>query len=164
MRANTKREDVVVRLMQLEDIAAIQEIEHACFTLPWSESAFQNELKHNQFAHYMVIELEQRVIAYGGMWNIMDEAHVTNIAVHPDFQGQGWGTILLEELMRAAIFLGSTKMTLEVRVSNTRAQHLYEKMGFQERGIRKKYYSDNDEDAMIMWADLPHTSKEEEMS
>lgn len=159
-----QRDDVVIRLMKIEDIDAIQVIEHACFSLPWSETAFYNELKHNHFAHYVVIELDGRIIAYGGMWTIMDEAHVTNIAVHPDYQGNGWGTTIVEELRRTALFLGSKKMTLEVRVSNKRAQHLYQKMGFREAGIRKGYYSDNHEDALIMWADLLDGREEEEMT
>ncbi|MFC4302428.1 ribosomal protein S18-alanine N-acetyltransferase [Cohnella boryungensis] len=142
------------RLMNLGDVAAVVEIEHEAFTAPWSEEAFRNELTHNLFAKYMVMELDDTVIGYGGMWLILDEAHVTNIAVREKYQGQGLGKALLRELMRTAQFLGARRMTLEVRVSNDRAQSLYRKMGFYSSGVRPNYYSDNLEDALIMWAEL----------
>lgn len=151
-----------VRLMTTEDTEQICEIERECFTLPWSAAAFHNELVHNHFAHYMVVELDQHIIGYGGMWNIMDEAHVTNIAVRPSARGQGWGERIMLELMKAAVYLGSRKMTLEVRVSNFTAQSLYEKLGFRGTGVRKGYYSDNHEDALIMWVDLPSAGEQKE--
>ncbi|MOA25396.1 ribosomal-protein-alanine N-acetyltransferase [compost metagenome] len=106
------------------------------------------------FARYMVMEYEGQIIGYGGMWIIMDEAHVTNIAVRSDYRGQGLGNRLLLELQRTAVFFGAAKMTLEVRVSNDIAQNLYRKYGFTASGIRPRYYSDNNEDALIMWAEL----------
>ncbi|QTH43753.1 ribosomal protein S18-alanine N-acetyltransferase [Cohnella sp. LGH] len=142
------------RLMKLDDIAAIVEIEQEVFAAPWTAEAFRNELTNNMFAKYMVLEMDGDVAGYGGMWLIIDEAHVTNIALRSQYQGQGYGKALLRELMKTASYLGARRMTLEVRVSNERAQSLYRKMGFAPSGVRPNYYSDNMEDALIMWADL----------
>jgi ribosomal-protein-alanine N-acetyltransferase len=155
----TEAQEDTVRLMTVDDIEQICEIEQESFTMPWSAAAFYNELTHNQFAHYMVVERDGRVIGYGGMWNVLDEAHVTNIAVRAAYRGQGIGERIMRELMHAAVYLGSRKMTLEVRVSNAVAQNLYTKLGFRAAGLRKGYYSDNQEDALIMWADLPAPSE-----
>lgn len=147
-------EQPVLRRMNLDDIPAIMEIEHEAFTLPWTEEAFRNELTMNHFARYMVIEVDQRIIGYAGMWTIMDEAHVTNIAIREAYRGRRLGEKLLIQLMDWALELGMIRMTLEVRVSNEPAQNLYRKMGFTSAGVRKGYYSDNNEDAMIMWCEL----------
>jgi ribosomal-protein-alanine N-acetyltransferase len=152
MMLDTNR--LVYRAMTLADIPTIVEMEQEAFTTPWSPEAFTNELLNNMFARYMVMELEGEIIGYGGMWVIMDEAHVTNIAVRADYRGQGLGKCLLHELQRTAVFFGAVKMTLEVRVSNEIAQGLYRKFGFEPAGIRPGYYSDNNEDALIMWAEL----------
>ncbi|GGD94644.1 ribosomal protein S18-alanine N-acetyltransferase [Paenibacillus nasutitermitis] len=149
---------LVFRAMTLSDIPDIIEIEHEAFTCPWSEEAFVNELTNNHFARYMVMAYEKAVIGYGGMWTIMDEAHVTNIAVREIYRGMGLGERLLRELMKTALFFGSSKMTLEVRVTNDIAQGLYRKLGFEPSGIRPNYYSDNLEDALIMWAELKQGS------
>jgi ribosomal-protein-alanine N-acetyltransferase len=143
------------RQMRYEDIPHVCEIEQEAFTTPWTSGAFHNELSTNQFAHYMIMEIDGKVVGYGGMWLIMDEAHVTNIAVRDTFRGQKLGKRLLQELMRTAAFLGAMRMTLEVRASNHIAQSLYDKLGFTSAGVRKGYYTDNREDAIIMWADLP---------
>jgi ribosomal-protein-alanine N-acetyltransferase len=160
----TVAQEATVRLMTVDDIEQVCEIEQECFTLPWSAAAFYNELTHNRFAHYMVVELDGRVVGYGGMWNVLDEAHVTNIAVRAAYRRQGIGERIMRELMHAAVYLGSRKMTLEVRVSNIPAQNLYMKMGFHPAGLRKGYYSDNQEDALIMWAELPAVSERKEGS
>lgn len=161
----TNGRNVSVRLMTVQDIDAVVEIERESFTLPWSAEAFRNELRYNQFAHYLVLEVDKRPAGYGGMWVIIDEAHVTNIAVKPGYRKQGYGERILRELINTAVYLGAKKMTLEVRVSNWPARHLYEKLGFRATGVRKGYYSDNQEDALIMWADLPDDDcRKEEMS
>ncbi|CQR53225.1 ribosomal protein S18-alanine N-acetyltransferase [Paenibacillus riograndensis] len=147
--------ELVFRLMKLVDIPDILIIEREAFTMPWTEEAFRNELTHNHFAKYMVMELHGRIIGYAGMWAIVDEAHVTNIALLEAYRGRKWGERLLDELMKTAAFLGMKSITLEVRVSNEVAQNLYRKKGFRPAGTRKGYYSDNREDALIMWADLP---------
>ncbi|WP_106766773.1 ribosomal protein S18-alanine N-acetyltransferase [Paenibacillus faecalis] len=148
-------EGLSFRLMTLKDIPDVMVVERDAFTLPWTEEAFQNELKLNHFARYMVMEYEGRTIGYAGMWTIVDEAHITNIALLGAYRGRKWGERLLNELMKTASFLGMERITLEVRVSNEVAKCLYLKKGFQPAGIRKGYYSDNGEDALIMWADLP---------
>lgn len=159
-------EGLSFRLMTLKDIPGIMVVEHDAFTLPWTEDAFRNELTMNHFAHYMVLEYEGRIIGYAGMWTIVDEAHITNIALLSAYRGRKWGERLLSELMKTAAFMGMERMTLEVRVSNEVAQQLYRKKGFKPAGIRKGYYSDNQEDALIMWAELPpyHERNSEEGS
>ncbi|MET3549238.1 ribosomal-protein-alanine N-acetyltransferase [Paenibacillus favisporus] len=147
-------EGLTFRPMTLEDIPAVMVIEHDAFTLPWTEEAFRNELTHNHFARYMMMEWKGEPVGYAGMWTVIDEAHVTNIAVLSPYRGRKWGERLLLELMKTASQLGMKRMTLEVRVSNRVAQNLYMKMGFEPAGLRKGYYSDNQEDAMIMWAEL----------
>jgi len=146
---------LVFRLMKVEDIPSIMVIEREAFTMPWTEEAFRNELTHNHFAKYMVMELQGQIIGYAGLWAIVDEAHVTNIALLEAYRGRKWGERLLGELMKTASYLGMKSITLEVRVSNQIAQNLYRKKGFRSAGTRKGYYSDNREDALIMWADLP---------
>lgn len=143
-----------IRFMTHDDIEGVMEVERNAFPTPWDPAIFHNEIRSNQFAHYLVYEYDGRIIGYCGMWLVMDEAQITNIAIHSDFRGQGRG----EELLRFAIaFLGQfgvMKLSLEVRVSNHVAQQLYRKLGFQEGGIRKNYYADNGEDALVMWVGL----------
>ncbi|WP_046213093.1 ribosomal protein S18-alanine N-acetyltransferase [Paenibacillus wulumuqiensis] len=141
--------------MTIEDLTEIMEIEHEAFTLPWTEEAFRNELTMNHFARYLVIELDDHIVGYAGMWTIMDEAHVTNIAIRETYRGRKLGQTLLLRLMDWAVELGMVRMTLEVRVTNDPAQRLYRKLGFTDAGVRKGYYSDNNEDALIMWCELP---------
>lgn len=142
------------RAMQTADIEFICEIEKQAFTTPWTAEAFYNELMHNHFSHYLVMEWDHSVIGYGGMWTIMDEAHITNVAVAEAYRGQKLGELLMTMMMLKAIELGMKRMTLEVRVTNQVAQRLYEKLDFRASGVRKGYYTDNCEDALIMWADL----------
>jgi ribosomal-protein-alanine N-acetyltransferase len=143
------------RSMRPEDIPAVCEIEQESFTTPWTAGAFRNELTNNHFAHYVIMEIGGEIAGYAGMWLILEEAHITNIAVRSRFRGKKLGERLVRELMRTAAFLGAARMTLEVRASNYVAQRLYEKMGFRSVGVRRGYYTDNNEDAIIMWVDLP---------
>lgn len=153
---------VEFRGMRLEDVAAITEIEHEAFTSPWTREAFVNELTNNHFARYLVMVKDGEIIGYSGMWVIIDEAHVTNIAVRSDYQGKKLGSLLLSELQKVAVFCGARRMTLEVRVSNERAQRMYRKFGFEPSGIRPGYYTDNGEDALIMWAELQQAKTEDQ--
>lgn len=148
------REDLEFRFMTLGDVDAVAELEQLSFSTPWPKEAFINEMTINQHAKYVVVTQDGRLVAYCGMWLIIDEAHITNIAVHPDFRGQHVGELLMRQMMELAVALGGTRMTLEVRPSNTVARNLYGKLGFEEHGRRKKYYSDNNEDAIIMWVNL----------
>lgn len=140
--------------MTLQDLDRIVEIEQLSFTLPWSRSSFYQELTNNPYARYIVMEYDGQIIGYCGMWLVMDEAHITNIAVLPQFRGKKLGEALMRQAMTLAREEGAQTMTLEVRVSNTVAQSLYRKLGFLNGGIRKRYYSDNQEDALVMWVKL----------
>ncbi|KWU58485.1 MULTISPECIES: ribosomal protein S18-alanine N-acetyltransferase [Priestia] len=142
------------RLMEVKDVDQVVKIEEKSFTTPWSSEAFQNELTNNQFSTYIVMEEGENIIGYCGTWIVIDEAHVTNIALLPDYRGKGLGELLLRNVMDVLRKLGATSMTLEVRVSNHIAQSLYQKLGFKPGGIRKNYYSDNNEDALVMWVNL----------
>ncbi|MFC4766879.1 ribosomal protein S18-alanine N-acetyltransferase [Effusibacillus consociatus] len=146
--------ELIYRRMQLSDIDRILEIEHRSFSAPWSRAAFEGELTRNHFAKYIVVEIDGVVAGYAGMWIIIDEAHITNIAIDPAYRGRKLGENLLRQMMMVAVWNGADRMTLEVRVSNKTAQSLYQKLGFIKYGIRKGYYSDNGEDAIIMWANL----------
>lgn len=148
------QEQIIIRPMTLEDIDGVLEIEHASFPTPWSREAFFNEVEKNHFATYLVVEHQDRLIGYCGLWVIIDEAHITNIAVLPEYRGNKIGELLLRQVMHLSRALGAKSITLEVRISNNRAKRLYEKLGFQEGGIRKNYYTDNNEDAMVMWVNL----------
>jgi len=132
----------------IDDIIVIEKLS---FTIPWTKNAFLHELQNNKFAVYLSAKMGDRIVGYAGMWKIFDEGHITNVAVHPEFRRMGIGSMLLERLINLAKRDGITKMTLEVRQSNKAAQALYKKYGFKAAGIRKEYYADNGEDAVIMW-------------
>lgn len=142
---------IYIRAIKSHEIDKVLELERLCFPVPWSEESFRIEVERNKFAKYLVAEHRGKVIGYAGMWLIIDEAHITNIAIHPDHRRKGIGRVLLLCMMKVAIKYGISKMTLEVRVSNTGAQALYEQLDFKGDGIRKGYYADVNEDALIMW-------------
>lgn len=146
-------EELWVRPMKSQDIDDVLHIERTCFPTPWSYDAFKAEVEENHCARYVVAEIGGRVRGYGGMWIILDEAHITNVAVHPNYRGVGIGEAIMKALIRTAARLKVEGMTLEVRVSNKVAQNLYEKLGFFGVGVRKGYYTDDGEDALIMWKD-----------
>lgn len=135
-------------------VERVLEIEALSFPMPWSRQSFEFELTENEFAYYIVALVNQQVVGYAGAWLVLDEAHITNVAVHPDFRGKKIGRLLMTELIRRVLVKGALKMTLEVRLSNHIAQKLYQSLGFEPMGRRKRYYSDNNEDAIIMWKDL----------
>jgi [ribosomal protein S18]-alanine N-acetyltransferase len=145
---------VTFRQMELDDINDVLQIENSSFATPWSREAFFNELMNNHFASYLVMVENDKVIGYCGMWLIIDEAHITNIAILPEYRGRKLGDALLTQVKKHASNRGVNKMTLEVRVSNDIAQSLYRKHGFVEGGIRKNYYTDNQEDAIVMWVNI----------
>lgn len=140
--------------MNLMDLDDIMEVERLSFTLPWSREAFYRELTDNPYAYYIVADIDGKAIGYGGVWIVVDEAHITNIAVRPEYRGKKIGETLLKQLQNLAREKGAKTMTLEVRVSNHVAQNLYRKLGFKNGGIRKGYYTDNFEDALVMWVNL----------
>jgi ribosomal-protein-alanine N-acetyltransferase len=140
--------------MTLADLPAVLEIDHLSFVLPWPERSYRFELSENPAAHLMVAEMGQEnhraIVGYVGYWLIVDEAHISTIAVDPGRRGQGLGELLLSHAMDAARNLGADMATLEVRASNEAAINLYRKFGFQVVGRRAAYYRDNEEDALLM--------------
>jgi len=146
-------EGILIDFMEMKDLDEVMEVEQRCFTIPWSRYAFTCELKNNQFSRYIVARHQGYIIGYAGMWLVLDEAHVTNVGVLPEYRGKGIGEILMCTLMSTAKEIGATKMTLEVRKSNYVAQNLYSKLGFEPVGVRRAYYLDDGEDAVIMWKD-----------
>lgn len=145
---------MTIRPMMVKDLDRVMAIEKVSFPVPWSREAYLRELYDNALAHYYVALVGEEVVAYAGMWLILDEAHITNVAVHPGYRGRRIGEVLLKVMMEEAKIRGAERMTLEVRVSNIPAQRLYRRLGFHPAGLRKGYYEDNNEDALIMWRRL----------
>ena len=143
-------DEVIIRRMARKDLDRVTEIESATFAIPWSRESFRRELEENVAARYLVAEKNGRVVGYAGAWVILDESHITNIAVEQEERGQGIGRKLTEALLNYLSNLGAAYATLEVRVSNERAQNLYRSLGFTAVGKRKRYYEDNQEDAWLM--------------
>ncbi|MDW8269152.1 MAG: ribosomal protein S18-alanine N-acetyltransferase [Anaerolineae bacterium] len=143
-----------VDVMRLEDIPEVMAIERRVFTPAWSSGIYRRELLANPWSHYRVVRSRgvglPSILAYGGVWQMGDVAHIPTIATHPDYSGRHLGSYLLVHLLLIAAELGCTEVTLEVRVSNARAIALYRRHGFVEVGRRPRYYSDNDEDALLM--------------
>ncbi|SFB06535.1 ribosomal protein S18-alanine N-acetyltransferase [Clostridium frigidicarnis] len=141
-----------VEIIEFTDkyIDDVTEISKLSFKIPWSRESIEKELK-NPFSKYVLAKVDNEIIGFGGMWFIVDEGHITNIAVHSKFRGLGIGSALLSSLINICKECNGVAMTLEVRFSNIAAQALYSKFGFKNEGVRKKYYSDNGEDAIIMW-------------
>ncbi len=144
--------EILIRRMTAADVDGVAAVEAATFPTPWSRDAFASEM-NNVAARYLVAEKEGRIIGFAGAWIILDESHVTNIAVLKEERGQGVGRMLTEGLMQYLSNLGAAYATLEVRKSNEVAQNLYVSLGFIKLGVRKRYYEDNGEDALIMVCD-----------
>ena len=142
-----------VQPMGADDIPAVHAIESASFPTPWPPYAFRQELETNRMARYIVVRAEDRVIAYAGIWLMVDEAHITTFAVLPAYRRRGIAGLLLSELMVLSADLGAVVVTLEVRLSNAAARRLYQEFGYKPVGVRPRYYSDNGEDALIMTTD-----------
>ncbi|GBD28617.1 Ribosomal-protein-alanine acetyltransferase [bacterium HR31] len=142
---------VHIEPMRLEDIPRVLEIERQCFSTPWPRDAYRRELQENRSACYLVARQNGVVVGYAGMWVILEEAHVTTLAVEPRYRRRKVGERLLAALIEEARARGARWVTLEVRRSNHAAQALYRKYGFREVHVRPRYYSDNGEDALIMW-------------
>ena len=145
--------NIVIEKMTSKDIDGVFEVEKNCFEDYWSKDAFKKELT-NDVARYLVAKIGDKVVGYVGIWFVIDEGHITNVAVHEDYRGQKIGDKLIQSLVKLCKESNILSMTLEVRVSNVVAQNLYKKYGFKLAGIRKEYYSNNKEDAMIMWNDV----------
>ena len=143
-----------VREMALGDVDDVYAIECESFASPWSRESIVGELVENTMAVYYVVVCDEAVVGYAGMWRIVDELHITNVAVRASHRGAGYGKALIEKMIEYARLKGYAHLTLEVRVSNARAIGLYESYGFKSLGIRPKYYVDNGEDALVMWKEM----------
>ncbi len=152
--------DLKIRSLKLEDLNALLELDQACFGGLWSSQAYQRELSSPN-SHLLGLSapiMPSKLLGIGCFWSILEEAHITILAVHPQHQRQGLGQALLYSLLKSASDCGSEQATLEVRVSNQGAISLYQKFGFKVAGRRRGYYKDNGEDALILWlSDLQWT-------
>jgi ribosomal-protein-alanine N-acetyltransferase len=165
----------VIEPMQLRDVAEVMEIERLSFPSPWSARAYRYELRENNLSHYLIarpqrplarkepgfwdslrrslgaaVLPEVNILGYGGFWLMAGEAHISTIAVRPEWRRRGIGELLLVAMLERAVELAADLATLEVRVSNVAAQSLYQKYSFAKVGLRPRYYSDRGEDALIM--------------
>jgi ribosomal-protein-alanine N-acetyltransferase len=169
---------LILRYMRLADIPEVTVIDHASFDPSWSARSYQFEVSESTYSYMVVLEYgedkpkagwrklvpglngtptdSQQIVGYGGLWNIMDESHISTIAAHPDFRGRGWGEIVLAGMIRRSIKLKATYVVLEVRVSNIVAQKLYLKYGFKTVATKVNYYHSNNEDAYEMRLNLDH--------
>lgn len=161
------KSSLLLRSMTLADLPAVMEIDQLSFEIPWSEHTYRYEI--GESSHSFMLSLEEqrtparsvwtlwrpptspgRVVGYGGLWLVAGEAHVSTIAVHPHDRGRGWGELLLAAMVARSVALGAEEVTLEVRVSNRRAQNLYRKYEFEVIGVKYRYYRNNNEDAYEM--------------
>lgn len=142
-------QEFLVRKMTEQDLDEVMLIEHESFSLPWSRDSYAGELK-NHFANYFICDHAGEIAGYAGIWVVFEEAHVTNVAVAKKFRSRGIGKALMQELEKTARFKKATRIFLEVRPSNKVAINLYENLEFIQTGLRKAYYHDNGEDALIM--------------
>jgi len=143
-----------IRTMTVEDIPAILAIDKASFTVPWSREIYEQELTNNDYAQYFVVESDKEIIGYIGLWVILEDAQVTNIAILPKYRGYKIGEKLFGFSLQYLMQENVERLSLEVRESNIAAQNLYKKFGLVSGGIRKNYYKDNGEDALLMWVNL----------
>jgi ribosomal-protein-alanine N-acetyltransferase len=142
------------RKMTRNDIPSVVEIEEEAFATPWTKEVFEHEMTGNDYAYYVVAVQNEEVIGHCGMWIVLDECHITNVAVRKFMRGKSIGEGLMREAIALCREMEVRLMTLEVRVSNDTAQNLYRKLGFKDGGIRKNYYADDHEDALVMWVEL----------
>ena len=145
---------VVIDPMRFEDVPAVHEIERLSFRTPWPAYAFEQELRGNRLARYVVARAGDHVVGFAGIWLMVDDAHVTTFGVHPDWRRQGIGRQLMLSVSELAVAIGARRMTLEVRASNEAAQALYHSIGFEIAGRRRHYYSHAGEDALVMTTPL----------
>jgi len=168
------RQQLALELMREGDVATVQEIEREIFATPWPRNAYFRELASRSSAYYVILrqegsverpetfqsaDLDPSIVGYGGMWRMYDEAHVTTIGVRRDLQHRGYGRALFAGLVQAAYDMGAKWVTLEVRTTNENAMRMYEAFGFKVIGRRKGYYTDNGEDAIVMWSDSIHSPR-----
>jgi [ribosomal protein S18]-alanine N-acetyltransferase len=141
---------LAIRRMTIDDVSAVVELDQKSFSLPWPERSFRFELTDNPASRCWVAELEGKIVGMIVVWLLVDEAHIATIATHPHFRRKGIAKRLLSHALRHLIDEGARSSFLEVRESNFAAQDMYRKFGYEETGRRRRYYKDNDEDAILM--------------
>ncbi|MFD2638021.1 ribosomal protein S18-alanine N-acetyltransferase [Piscibacillus salipiscarius] len=151
---NEVKHDIKVRNMVIEDLPDVIVIENESFRTPWKKRDFLHDLLKNSFSHYLVIEVEGRVVGYCGVWIVLEAAQITNIAVSPKYRGLQLGKKLFNEVLNTVEEHGASELSLEVRESNQVAQNMYQQFGLEVVGKREKYYQDDGEDALVMWVKL----------
>ena len=137
--------------MKYEDIDEVLKVEEECFVISWTRADFEREMKQNKLAIYFVARIDGKIVGYAGMWHVVTEGQITNVAVLPEYRGLGIGRKLMEKMIKTGEEKEMIGITLEVKISNTVAQNLYTSLGFKPEGFRKNYYKDTNEDAVIMW-------------
>jgi ribosomal-protein-alanine N-acetyltransferase len=142
--------NLYIRKMTLDDVPAVVELDHVSFSLPWPERSFRFELTDNPASRCWVAEVDGRVVGMLVAWLFVDETHIATIATHPEYRRQGIAKKMLAYTLQSAMREGAQSSFLEVRESNSSAQEMYRKFGYVEVGRRKRYYKDNDEDAILM--------------
>ncbi|WP_394266012.1 ribosomal protein S18-alanine N-acetyltransferase [Anaerotignum sp.] len=148
--------------MTVEHIDGVLAVEEATFSIPWTRKDFEREMTENNLAIYYVAVAEGKIVGYAGMWHVITEGHITNVAVLEDYRKQGIGDALMAQLEQVAMEKEMIGITLEVRINNTPAQRLYHKHGYRAEGLRKNYYPDTHEDAVIMWKYTPFYEGQED--
>jgi len=136
------------------DLEGVLEVEAESFSNPWTRDMYSWELQNRSVCHIFVVRTAAcRVAGFCAFWLVFDEVHINNVAMRPQFRAQGIGTALLQRVLAEARQLGARRATLEVRASNERARRLYERLGFYVAGVRRNYYTEPVEDAVILWRD-----------
>ena len=148
--------------MTVEHIDGVLAVEEATFSIPWTRKDFEREMTENNLAIYYVAVADGKIVGYAGMWHVITEGHITNVAVLEDYRKQGIGDALMEQLEQVALEKEMSGITLEVRISNAPAQLLFHKHGYRAEGLRKNYYPDTHEDAVIMWKYTPFYEGQED--
>ena len=144
-------DDIKIRHMRMQDVDAVSYVENQCFNIPWSRESFEYEICENEKALYLIAEYRGSILGYAGLWKILDEGHITNVAVLEPFRKKGIATLMLSKLFELARKDSINSFTLEVRQTNSVAIGLYENFGFKTCGLRKGYYRDTNDDALVMW-------------
>jgi [ribosomal protein S18]-alanine N-acetyltransferase len=152
---------VIEPLVSSADIDGILQVEEASFTNPWTREMYEAELRNEGTAFfYLARDNTRRVVGFCSCWHVADELHINNLAVLPEFRNQQIGSTLLTHVLAHGQRLGATRALLEVRQSNQPARRLYERFGFSVSGIRREYYSQPVEDAVVLWRELPGIEKD----
>jgi len=143
--------ELTIRPMEIGDVDQVIEVDKASFSTSWTPDIFYQEISENEYAHYYIVETEEEVIGYAGAWIVYEDAQITNIAIKPAYRGKKIGKRLFQFMLQLARSAGAEWLSLEVRASNVVAQQMYRSFGLVPGGVRKNYYTNNNEDAIVMW-------------